>query len=249
MTATMEADTDRTMRFDAENLARGWLSVALAISSDDARPALMGLHVEFFDAGVRLVATDSYMLLRAWVPLGDRPEPDLDEAPIDTATALDPYGRGVGLFRHMLGLATAKDAPPYDICLRVGDDPREAAEPSLDGFEQKYLIIDVPDQEILTLPLYDGPWPTWRAVWNAWEAEQTSEVFFSPEVIVARVGRLGKLHPSGIVHWRFGGLHGPALIDIEPSDPHVCGLAMPTRVYLPGYAPGGSAGASEDTHE
>lgn len=236
MTATMEAERTVT-RFDAENIARGWLSVALAASADDARPALTGVHVEFYATGVRLIATDSYMLLRAWVPCGDAPEPALDEAPDSEATALDPYGRGVGLMRHLLKIATAKDAPPYDCCLSVGDDPREEPEPSLVGLERQYLILDVPDQEILTLPLFEGSWPTWRSLWSTFVAETTSEINFSPELIVARLGRLGKLHPEGILRWQFGGASRAALVELSPSSPRVMGLVMPTKVYLPGFDP------------
>lgn len=243
MTATMEVETT-ALTFDAENIARGWLSVALATGDDEARPALTGLHLEFFARGVRLVATDSYMLLRAWVPCGDAPEPDIGEAPESTATALDPYDRGSGIMRHLLKITTAKDALPVDLHLSVGDDPRESAAPALAGFEARYLILDVPDQEILTLPLYEGMWPTWRALWSSFKPETTSEIHFAPELIVARVGKLGKLHSEGVIRWQFGGPVRPALIEVIPSDPHVEGLVMPTRVYLPGYAPEGSDDAS-----
>lgn len=236
MTATVEAPT--ALRFDAEHFARGWLSTQIAASDDDARPALTGVHIEFFPRGVRLVATDSYMLLRSWVPLGDGAEPELDEAPVGTATALDPYGRGVGLMRHLLKIATAKDAPPYDVCISVGDDPRD--EPMLDGFERQFLIVDVPDQEILTLPLYEGPWPEWRSLWTSFAAQSTDEIWFSPEMIVARLGRLGKLHGEGVLRWQFGGPLKPAMVTLRPADPSVAGLVMPTRVYLPGFAPEGT---------
>lgn len=236
MTATLEAP-EQTHTFDAEILARGWLSVVLAASKDDARPALTGLHVEFFAHGVRLVATDSYMLLRSWVPRGDADEPELDEAPLFTATALDPYGRGVGLMRHMLAIATAKDAPPYDIRLSVGADPRSDEEPALAGLERQYVIVDIPDQEILTLPLYEGDWPDWRPLWVSFRAETTSQVHFSPEMIVARLGKLGKLHPSAVIGWRFGGPARAALVDLAPATPAVFGLVMPTKVSLPGLTP------------
>lgn len=242
MTATMDTPTREALRFEAGHFARGWLSTELAASDDDARPALTGVHIEFFARGVRLVATDSYMLLRAWVPLGDANEPGLDEAPDDTATALDPYGRGVGLMRHLLKLASGKDAPPVDVCISVGGDPRD--EPSLEGFERQFLIVDVPDQEILTLPLYEGPWPEWRSLWTAFEAESTTEIHFNPNLIVARLGKLGKLHDEGILRWQFGGPHRPALVEMHPASPAVAGLVMPTKVYLPGFAPEGTDNAS-----
>lgn len=248
MTATIEAPETTALRFDAENIARGWQSVELAASDDDARPALTGVHVEFFADGVRLIATDSYMLLRSWVPCGDAPEPGLDEAPLSEATALDPYGRGVGLMKHLLKIATAKDAPPFDLCMSVGDDPRDDDAPSLGGLERQYLILDVPDQEILTLPLYEGPWPQWRSLWSGFQAETTSEIHFSPELIMARIGKLGKLHSEGVLRWCFGGPARAALIELSPAAPAVMGLVMPTRVYLPGFDPEDHPIAPDDTH-
>lgn len=242
MTATLEDVDLASLTFDAQAIARAWLSVSLAASDDDARPALTGLHIEFYAEGVRLVATDSYMLLRSWVPTGghgdeDPAEPLLDEAPLATATALDVYDRGAGLMRHMLKLATAKNAPPYDVKVSVGTDPRADAEPSFDGMERTYAILDVPDQEVLTLPLYEGEWPNWRHVWAEFRPETTSEINFAPELIVARLGKLGKLHDEGILRWCFGGPERPALIELRPSRPSVAGLVMPVKVHLPDLGP------------
>lgn len=236
-TATAEAPEREALRFVAAHIARGWLSTALAASDDDARPALTGVHVEFFPTGIRLVATDSYMLLRSWVPIAEAPEPGLDEAPVDVATALDPFGRGVGLMRHLLKIATAKDAPPYDLCVSVGDDPRLEDDLSFTGMERQYLILDVPDQEILTLPLYEGAWPEWRSLWTSFVAESTTEIHFNPELIVARLGKLGKLHGEAVLRWQFGGPLRPAMVELAPATPSVAGLVMPVKVYLPGFAP------------
>jgi len=248
MTATLdqEAPESDALTFDAEHIARGWLSVALARSTDEARPALTGINIEFFERGVRLVATDSYMLLRSWVGAGDAPEPDLDEAPSRRAVALDVYGRGAGLMRHMLALATAKDAPPYDVRVSIGPDPRVDIEPSFVGFERQCAIFDVPDQELLTLPLYEGDWPDWRHLWDTWTSHTTTEVHFAPELIVARLGKLGKLHPGSTVGWSFGGPTGAAKIVLSPAEPSVEGLAMPTKVHLPDLAPDGEGPSDED---
>mgnify|MGYP002132855720 CR=1 FL=1 len=67
------------MKFDVPNLARGWLSVAQASANDKDLPTLhRTIALEVFPNGLRLVATDRYILLSAWVPdLGDTDEPEL----------------------------------------------------------------------------------------------------------------------------------------------------------------------------
>lgn len=98
------------MRFDAPTLARAWLSVAQASSSDKDLVTLdRTVAIEEFPTGVRLVATDRYVLLTAWVPdLGayyEPREPGLDEAPDRTVITKDSDGRGRGLLGYLTQLA------------------------------------------------------------------------------------------------------------------------------------------------
>lgn len=112
--------------FDATLLGKGWLSVAIASSTDKERPVLhRTVYVEHFPEGVRLLATDSYVFLRAWVPELDsenEPEPGLDEVPVSTAIAIDPDGRAVGFMRYALKLAKkmAQVHEAVDITLSLG---------------------------------------------------------------------------------------------------------------------------------
>ena len=63
------------MRFDAPTFARAWLCVRQATATkDDAAVLSKTVAVEEFDHGTRLVATDRYMLLTAWVPRLRPPE-------------------------------------------------------------------------------------------------------------------------------------------------------------------------------
>lgn len=113
----------QTFKFDARTLALGWLATSLASSNDDDRPALYRtVHVECFSTGMRLLATDSYMLLRSWI---------------------------------------------------------------------------------------------------------------HPDLIVARLGKLGKLYPETPITWTFGGHDKAALVEVLRSEPSVVGLVMPVRVALP----------------
>lgn len=241
MTATeVRPETEGlALRFDANTFARAWLSVALAASTDEARLALCGVAIEFFPTGARLVATDSYMLLRSWVPAGltDTPEPDLDEAPSSTVVALDSYGRAESLMRHLLKITSGKDAVAREVEVGVGHDPRDDGETSLPGVEPLFAIFDLPGQEILTLRLFEGDYPDWRKVVAGFAPETTTEISFMPEAIVARLGKLGRLHADCPLRWRFGGPTNAAEIALTGARPSVAGLAMPTRVYLPHFAP------------
>src|SRR5687768_16742409 len=112
--------------FDARTLARGWLSVAIASAADKARPVLhRTVSIEAFPEGLRLVATDSFVLLRSWVPNLDHdldPEPGLDEAPYATAVAMDPHGRAKGFLAHVLKLASDEvyDDDPLEVRVDLG---------------------------------------------------------------------------------------------------------------------------------
>lgn len=226
-----------TFKVDARTLARGWLAVALAASDDDARPALYRtVHLECFGEGVRLLATDSYMLLRSWIRTsGDdlSAAPELDEVPPVTATAIDEHHRATALMKHLLSVTGGKDARQFDVVLSVGDCPLGDDVPTLDGLERRWVSIAVPDQEVLTLLAYEGEWPTWRALWAGFKPQQTDAIAFNPDLIVARLGKLGKLYPETPLVWTFGGPDAPARIELQHSDPPLLGLVMPLKVALP----------------
>lgn len=232
-------DAIAPVKFDADSFARAWRSVALAASNDNARLALCGVLIEFFPTGARLIATDSYMLLRSWVPEGltEATEPGLDEAPTATAVALDSYGRADSLMKHLIKLTSGKDAVPQTVEVSIGHDPRDDADTSLPGVEPLFAIFDLPGQEILTLRVFESDYPDWRSVVVGFKPQTTSAISFMPEVIVARLGQLGKLHAECPLQWRFGGQENAAEITLMGAHPSLQGLAMPTRVYLPHFAP------------
>lgn len=220
------------MIFDAETLARGWLSVAVAASADKDRPQLnKTMSIEQYPGGVRLVATDSYVLLRAWVPSVDGdgdlvPEPSLDESPMATAVAMDPHGRGVGFLAHLLKLATAKGSLPIEVRLMLGVIEPDESDGMLGGMEARYVVLEQPDVERLKLATYEGGYPHWRKVAGNFGAKTTKAVALSPYVL-AKIAKLAKL--AGTVQWHFGGANKMAVIEVAESDPYVCGAAMPVR--------------------
>lgn len=220
------------MIFDAATLARGWLSVALASGADDAVPALFRtLCLEEFSTGLRLVATDSYILLRAWVPGAHAeefvPEPTDDEAPVSTTVVIDPHGRAKALLAHLLKLTSAKDALPEEVQLNAAASFDDDPVPSLAGLEARWVTMEHPDHERLRLQTYEGAYPNWRKVLAGFESKKTSAIALNPELL-GRLVKLEKFHAGAPLRWRFGGENRMALVEV-PSEPFVSGAAMPVR--------------------
>lgn len=223
------------MIFDAKDLARGWLSVALASGKDSGRPALdRTVCIETFATGVRLAATDSYVLLHSWVPSVERSaawevaEPSLDESPHRTVVAMDPHGRGAVLLTHLLKLATAKDAPPIEVRLNIGVSLDDDGPPSLEGMSAEAVLLEHPDHERLRLGVYEGAFPNWRKVTAGFEPASTSALALNPEII-GRLAKLDKYHAGRPLRWRFGGENRMALVEVADGEPAVAGAAMPVR--------------------
>lgn len=228
MTATVTKLPSRELSFDADLLARGWLAVGLASVKDPERPALSHtILVEFYEAGVQLVATDGFMLLSAWVPTDlIAPAPDLDEEPIEVAVVIDTHGRGAGLMAHLRRLAADTEDTGILVAatIRIGDTPPDPmATVELEGLASQALIIEHPGHEELALPLYEGEYPHWRKFRATHKAVKTSTIALHPDII-GRLAKLGKLYEGPIV-WTFGGPMSAAALEIGP----VRGVAMPMR--------------------
>jgi hypothetical protein len=221
--------------FDASMLATAWLSVALASGRDPDVPVLnRTILVEQFPQGLRFVATDRYVLLRAFAPnIDHKPtdEPGIDEAPDEFAVAMDLDGRAKGLLGYLLGLArhAAKEGLPtveVGVTLNATD---EADEPTLAGLERRYVRFDYQAQERLQLDTYGGDFPEWRGFIANLATVSTEAVALNPE-IVGRLAKLGKLHGNAPILWRFGGEDKAAAIEVMDSEPHVRGVVMPVRL-------------------
>lgn len=220
--------------FDAHRLAVGWMSTALASSTDKEVSALHNtVCVEWYDDGVRLVATDSYMLMRAWLPFHgreyDAPEPDpVLVNPIMQAVARDTHGRARSLFAHVYNLTSGEDALTLEAEVHVGPavlDP-DRAPLTLAHMDERAVVIDVADQERLVLPLFDGAYPAWSSLVSH-PIKATRSVMVNPEFL-GRLGRLSKWHGGGLT-FDLGGATGPISVTCPGSDPAVAGLLMPMR--------------------
>lgn len=229
-----ETTYERTvMRFDGNLFARGWASVALAASDDPERLALFrSTCVEVYERGVQLVSADGYMILRTWLPeIGNEGgPPSMDEAPLDTFVALDPFGRGVNLVQWVLKETSKKDAIPLQVVLEMGVEVGETVgmTPAFGGMERRGVTLTVPGQERVHLGAYEAAWIDWRALLGQFRGEQTPAIALNPEIL-GRLVKLGKIFDHPLV-WTFGGTDRVALIEVRDSVPWVAGGVMPVRL-------------------
>lgn len=231
------------MRFEAPVFAKAWLSVALASGTDKD---LVTLHktvaIEVHERGVRLLATDRFMLLTAWVPDLDSPDdsaPDVADAPLRTVVAADTDGRGKSLLNYALTLwrrtLDSDGAPPQGAESEVNVEfdqrmPGDAAVGTFAGMESRYVVLDVPDTERVWLEVVEAVYPDWRPLIHEHTAETTKVIYLHPE----RLGRLGQIskYVTGPIAWTFGGPERAALVRAGEADAdgfEVDGVVMPTR--------------------
>lgn len=228
------------MRFDAPTFARAWRSVAQASSTDKDLVTLdRTVAIEDFPAGVRLVATDRYCLLTAWVPDLDathRDEPGLDEVPDRVVIAKDSDSRGRGLLDYVLTLTRRDeldDHPEGTLEIQVMFDvrlpPGTDIDQGFEGLDPKFTVMSVPDVERVYLPVVEAAYPDWRPLLLDHQPEETKIVALNPE-IVARVATVRRWSAGPLV-WLFGGAERVARVDFPDSWPHITGLVMPRRSF------------------
>lgn len=249
------------MRFDAARLALAWLSVAQASGSDANLPTLdRTVALELYDDGVRLLATDRFVLLTSWVPtLGGREDgPHVSELPNRTVVTQDADRRGKGLLDYGLKLSRlgkpGEEVFYGDLVVELELDVRLPVEPGkdtpLEGLEPTYAVLTMPDRSQEHLPIIVSDYPDWRPLLHDFTAVTTSRIGLPLERL-ARLGALGKWN-AGPLRWTFGGPDKVALLRLEPEDdrksrdlkgreyqrrPIVDGLVMPARWVLPGEGP------------
>ena len=234
---SVEGDTAEIVTFDGAAFARAWLTAAIASGSDTERPALCNtVAIEFHRTGVRLVATDSYVLLTAWVTDYEHDEdadpPRMATTPASTVVAVDPHGRMRGLMKHIRKLTKgqeASDVDPVPVTIRVV----QAAEPGQLSADLApvSIIVEIAGRERLVLGTYEGSFPTWRPLLTRHKPEPTGRLTVTPTAFL-RLGELSALYGKTAVVLTYAGEHGPVLVDLDPTlrAYHVRGLAMPARL-------------------
>lgn len=217
---------------NAWHLARVWLSTAIAQSTDEARPVLCHTTlVEVYPTGLRLVSTDSYILVTGWVPLSgtDHPEPGLGRRPEMSVVVRDLDGRARSLLGYLKGVTNGEPegkAEPVDVLLYT-HEPR-TAQATFEGLEATRFVLEVPGEERLTLDTIDAPFPTWRQLFREFRAAPVDESVWG-HAGVLKLGQLGKFWGKVPVRVTFGGPNMPLLVDLNTTDPLVRALAMPIR--------------------
>lgn len=231
------------MRFDAPSIAHAWLAVAQAASADKMLPTLYRtVAIEEYTHGVRLVATDRYVLLTAWVPdldsYYDTKIPGVDEAPDRTVLASDVDGRARSLLGYVLSLYNRIDEDDYvpgQLELAVDFDvrlpPGSGQDDTFEGLEPTYTVLNVPDTERVYLPIVGAEaaaGAAWRSITTNHMRRKTEQISLNPEFL-ERIGKVRK-HAAGQLLWTFGGSDEAALIEWPESDPKVTGLVMPRKL-------------------
>jgi hypothetical protein len=190
--------------FDPVAFAHAYAACRVLASTDDARPALMGTHVEVFDDGVRLVATDSYALITTWVGYrgtdGAAPPP-LGEMPGDrfTLTGGDLLGQVAKHAKKDAAALAREGLQTPAMTLRTGV---KASEGTLAGLAQPVGNLSYAGELLATTPLLEGDYPDWRRL-AARDPSAAETVTLSTELLrrvataAALVGNVTRLDTAG----------------------------------------------------
>ena len=232
------------MKFDAPTLARAWLSVREATATrDDAAVLAKTVAIEEYDNGIRLVSTDRFMLLTAWVSSleHDADEPTLAEVPWRTIIAYDGDGRGRKLLGYVLTLGRRMETdklPLGTLQIDVEFDVRKPLAPSeaegFEGMDPTFVRLRVPDTEEVFLHAVADTYPDWRGLSHTFTAVPVTALSLSPDLI-SRTAAVSR-HSNGPLVVTFAGQDKAMAVDYPESEPHVTGYLMPRRWVLPGEA-------------
>lgn len=229
------SDSTEIYEFDAQTFAKAWLAVFTATSDDDARPILYRtIAVEIWPTGVRLSATDSFMIWSAWVPrVGSRMSepPDFGELPDRVITACDEDYRGRDLLKFAYKGVTAKDAPPQNLKVTLGPAPLEDGQ--FPGTEREAVTFSFPADvaigDRVVLGTIDGTYPEWRSLMTR-KPSNAKSVALNPELL-SRVFSIKRYWGQPFT-FSFAGATNVIIVEPTnlPQDPPLIGAVMPTKV-------------------
>lgn len=234
-----ERDLDVTL--PARAFAAAWLSVAAAASDDDDMPSLWrAVCIEDHGDAVLLVATDTRMLMRAWVSraavAAESPtwiSPGLDEAPKVTVVARDVDRRMKALMSW--AFRASKDDPDATVRLRVERGTDVNAPALMPELESVRLVVDT-QEETLRLPTFDGDWVAWRDLESGRTPAPLQAATFSPDLL-KRCGSIVVDTGTPMVRFDFAGPLGAARFSYVGGTPAVEGLVMMMRSFTDDTAP------------
>jgi hypothetical protein len=111
--------------------------------------------------------------------------------------------------------------------LGVNLDEDENTRP-LEGLESRWVVIELPDREKLTLTAYEGKFPDWRTPLSRFEAD-TVPGFALSAWVTAVLADLMKVNPDLNVVVSHGGQNRLSKIMLARSEQYVEGGIMPVR--------------------
>lgn len=229
------------MKFDGPTLARAWLAVAAAASTNrDDRDLYKVMAVEIHPTGIQLIATDRRVLLTAWVPALDYhydSPPPLEMAPDRILGAFDIDGRARSMLGYVLSLAAraAKgddEYTPGQIPVSLDFDARLPAgtpgtQATLEGLEPTYAVLNVPDVERVYVEAYaTDRFPDWRPLTESHTPGRPGTAGLDSEIL-ERLTRTRKLTGPTLA-WTAGPtVQDAAAVEFTESDPRVHGFVLP----------------------
>lgn len=224
-------------------LARAWLAVAGAASTDKERPALYRVVLlEVYDTGARLTATDSYWSAAAWIgdPI-DPTEPITSPrhaeptrgGPLTTVPIIDHDKRIAGLMSYVVAQTGKVDETHPDVAVSLSiTDEYDDLPGTLPDIGRDLVRAEIPGAEHVTGYVSEIEYPHLGRLIKAQEsaAGAVTDLAMSPRILRAiggAVERGGALSCS----LKFTGSR-KAAIRWQAIDSEVCelyGLAMPQR--------------------
>jgi hypothetical protein len=216
--------------------ARAWEAVLCGASDDSGRVVTYRtVFIEHFKGkGLRLVCSDGYLFLRAWVgfdPDDATSEPVLQKQPDETLLAVDSDHRGLGLLKHVRKqlkkewrFKSKEERPDVNPTLALETRTADRPQGQLEGMTIPSLYIDYPDHEVVALGTLETGFPEWRKlVPNVALSVDVETVMLGTEQL-GRIAKVGKLYAHSPAIWHFSGPESPVSVAVGPIN----GLLMPS---------------------
>jgi hypothetical protein len=208
--------------------ARAWEAVLCGSSDDSGRVVTYRtvLIEHFEDRGLRLVCSDGYLFLRAWVgfdPDDATSEPNLQATPDETRLIVDADHRGLGLLKHVRKqlkkewrFKSREENPDTNPTLALDTRTAERPQGQLEGMTIPSLYIDYPEHETVALATLETGFPEWRKlIPNVAEGTLIETIMLGPEQL-GRIAKVGKLYASAPTIWHFNGPESPVGVAVGP---------------------------------
>lgn len=212
-------------KLPASKLAQAWKVVSMAAEdSDKSRPVLYRTtHIEFMAGGIQLVATDSYILMRAFVPFVGGEASDGMGEPEMTRTVADPARRVASLLAH----AGKTAGHAGHVIVSTGDEADGAL-----GGKPRPTIGFISEGESITVSSAtraSNDYLNWRGLHDG-SNNPVKAINLGPAVLT-RLAKLPFNRPGDGVAMRFTSESGVVAFDVTLRAPGVTvsGLLMPVR--------------------